>query len=56
MNEVDVLIRRLRALVRARELLRDGGASEPVLERRSAEIRRLQGQLADQVRRMIETG
>ena len=53
MSEVDHLIRRIKGLVRVRELLRNAGASEAELERQSADIRRLQARLAERVRRTM---
>jgi hypothetical protein len=49
-TEVDHLIRRIKGLVRVRELLRNAGASHEELERQSADIARLQARLAERVR------
>jgi hypothetical protein len=51
MTEIEELLRRIRGLVRVRELLRERGASEAELEEHSAEIGRLQWRLAQEVRR-----
>jgi hypothetical protein len=53
MTENDQLIRRIRALVSVRESLRHAGAGDEELERQSADIRRLQGALAERVRRSM---
>jgi hypothetical protein len=53
MTEVDHLIRRIKGLVRVRELLRNAGASQEQLERQSADIRRLQDRLAERVRQTM---
>ena len=53
MNEIDELLRRIRGLVHARELLRRRGASDHDLEEHSAEIGRLQWRLAERVRRSL---
>ena len=48
--EIDDLVLRIRGLVRAHERLRQRGMSDEVLAEHSAEIDRLQGRLAEQVR------
>jgi len=53
LNEVDELLRRIKGLVRAREILQQGGASAHDLEEHSAEIGRLQWRLAEAVRREV---
>jgi hypothetical protein len=53
MSEVDHLIRRIKGLVRVRELLRNAGASAEELERQSADIRHLQDRLAERVRQTM---
>jgi hypothetical protein len=52
-TEVDHLLRRIRALVSVRESLRNAGAGEEELARQTATIRRLQGRLAERVRRSM---
>lgn len=53
MNEIETTLLRIRDLVRVRELLRESGASDAEIEQRSAEIKRLQWQLAEMVRRSV---
>ena len=53
MSEVDHLIRRIKGLVRVRELLRNAGATDEQLERQSQDIRRLQARLAERVRQTM---
>jgi hypothetical protein len=53
LNEIETTLLRIRDLVRVRELLRDRGASDGEIEEQSAEIKRLQWQLAEQVRRSV---
>jgi hypothetical protein len=53
MTEVDELSRRIKGLVRVRELLRNAGAREEELERQSADIPRLQDRLAERVRQTM---
>jgi hypothetical protein len=53
-SEVDRLIATIRDLVRVRERLRRAGATEPELDERSADIRRLQDRLADRVRQAMQ--
>ncbi len=52
-RNIDELILHIRRLVRARERLREAGASPRELDLQSAEISRLQSRLADQVRRAL---
>jgi hypothetical protein len=52
-NEIDELLRRIRGLVAAREVLRRRGISDHDLEEHSAEIGRLQWRLAQSVRRSV---
>jgi len=54
MNDIETTLLRIRDLVRVREQLRERGASEAEIEEQSAEIKRLQSQLAEQVRRSVK--
>jgi hypothetical protein len=52
-NDIETTLLRIRDLVRVRELLRERGASDAEIEEHSAEIKRLQWRLAEQVRRSV---
>jgi hypothetical protein len=54
MNDIETTLLRIRDLVRVRDLLYDRGASEAEIEEHSAEIKRLQWKLAEQVRRSVK--
>jgi hypothetical protein len=56
MNEIETLLRRIRGLVAARDLLVERGASENEIDEHSAEIGRLQWRLAQLVRRSLAVG
>jgi hypothetical protein len=56
MDRIDGLIAHIKRQVRLREQRRRAGAGEPELERRNAEIRWLQTQLAYAVRARLHAG
>jgi hypothetical protein len=52
-NEIQTMLLRIRGLVRVRDLVRERGASDAEIYEHTAEIKRLQWRLAEQVRRSV---